>query len=837
MKTLKLLLSLFFVGCFLIANSQDNKPWYKFSDDGTVCHIYKRDLPTPWFNRLSNNFLTAWVTQKGGIEVFMSDPTINGLTNPQEVSGNFWVRAGDNGKFTWINNPESEGEWECQTGMGYSRIVCTRDQVKSEVTYFIPQDDNVLLMQVNLTNLSSKERSLKVFGQVEWNLGDGNKYIIYRGDGRAGSQQNLYKRTTFSDNTIWAIQPDWQNVGLCRAWPYTGFLSANLPVKSHEAIRRLFLGDRLDFARPQEVADGKLSNTDFWSEDDFPWGVLQTEVTVKPNGEAVMTYILGMDYTKEGAARLIKKYSDQAVVDREFKRMNAFYSDLVSNNINSKTPDKANDRIVNIWTKYHWNQVIKRSENDKNIAGVGLWNYGIEGGNISVFPEHTTLPFNKTVNGQMIDYLLKCQTDNISLTEITASYPAMRYADIQKDPKDIKVGSQFKVPHHHDTYGYMYSILNYIKENGDKDFLNKEYPFIEGTTGTVWNHLDRAFKIALSGLSVNGLPRIPANVGDWMDEFTKVSQFGQAESVMFGMELCFWLKEYARIARLCGRDDLAAKWEKDYNYMKGAINETSWDGEWYAAVFADRNGKRTPVGSHLNKEGKIYLNSQSWAVLSGVADKERADKCLNAVESMAMSDYGPLVFSPSYTSYDEIVGTQSIYAPGFRNANVYPRPVGWAIIAAAMAGKDDLAWEMYTKASLSHQAKKMEVYQCEPYVYPENYVGPDHRLAGKGQFQWCLGEATSWMWIAYNYYLLGVRPEFEGLVIDPRMPREWNEYSVERPFRGDHYSILVKRNTKLSPGESKIRLDGKPVQGNLIIALKDGKTHQVNVEVGPALNK
>jgi cellobiose phosphorylase len=93
------------------------------------------------------------------------------------------------------------------------------------------------------------------------------------------------------------------------------------------------------------------------------------------------------------------------------------------------------------------------------------------------------------------------------------------------------------------------------------------------------------------------------------------------------------------------------------------------------------------------------------------------------------------------------------------------------------------------------------------------------------------------MWIAYNYYLLGVRPEFEGLVIDPRMPREWNEYSVERPFRGDHYSILVKRNTKLSPGESKIRLDGKPVQGNLIIALKDGKTHQVNVEVGPALNK
>lgn len=837
MKALKLIFICMVLSGINLCYSQDSKPWYNFSDDGTVCHIYKRDLPTPWFNRLSNGYLTAWVTHKGGIEVFMSDPAINGLTNPQDVAGNFWVRDEDNGIYTWINNPETGGDWECQTGLGYSRIVCTRDRVKSEVTYFIPLDDNVLLMQVNLTNLSSSKRKLKIFGQVEWNLGDGNKYIIYRGDGRAGSQQNLYKKAAFSDNAIWAIQPDWINVGACRAWPYTGFFSANVPVRSFETIRRNFLGSRLDFARPQEVVDGKLSDTNFWSEDDFPWGVLQTEVSLEPKGEQTLTYILGMDYTRDSGARLIGKYSDQAVVNEEFNKLNNFYSDLVSQNISSKTPDFANDIINNIWTKYHWNQVIKRSENDKTIAGIGLWNYGIEGGTLSVFPELTTLPFNRTVNDQMIGYLLKNQTDNIALTEITVSQPAMRYADIQRDPKDIKAGSRFNVPHHHDTYGYLFSLLNYIRENGDKAFLNKEYPYLEGSSGTVWDHIDRAFIIALSGLSVNGLPRIPANVGDWMDEFTKLSQYGQAESVMFGMELCYWLKEYAKIARLTGRDDLAAKWEKDYNYMKGALNETSWDGEWYAAGFSDRNGKRTPIGTRLNKEGKIYLNSQAWAVLSGIADKERTEKCMNSVESMLISDYGPLIFAPSYTSYDEFIGTQSIYAPGFRNANIYPRPAGWAIIAAAMAGKDDLAWEMYTKASLSNQSKKIEVYQCEPYVYPENYVGPDHRLAGKGQFQWCLGEATSWMWIAYNYYLLGIRPEFEGLVIDPRMPATWDQYSVERPFRGDHYSVLVKRNASLAPGELKIQLDGKTSKGNLIVPVLDGKKHQINVEVGPVVKK
>ena len=832
MKTIKSLIFCILILSSEFAISQSHKLWYQFSDDGTVCHIYKRDLPTPWFNRLSNGYLTAWVTHRGGIEVFMSDPNTNGLVNPQEVSGNFWIRSEDSGKYCWINNPDSEDSWECQVGLGYSRIICIKDQIKSEITYFIPLDDNVLLMQVHLTNLSSSVQKLKIFGQVEWNLGDVNKYIVYRGDGRAGSQHNLYKKAEFSNNVIWATQANWMRLNTCRPWPYTGFFSANVPVSSFETIRRNFLGSRLDFARPDEVAEGKLSNTNFWSEDDFPWGILQTEVSLKQNGEAVLTYILGMDYDREGAARLVKKFTDQAVVVQEFNRLTAFYSDLIVRNISSHTPDLTNDIINNIWTKYHWNQVIKRSENDRNIAGIGLWNYGIEGGNLGIHPEHITLPFNNTVTDQMIDYLLKNQTDNIALTEITVSQPAMRYADIQKDPKDIKAGTPFKVPHHHDTYGYLFSILNYIKENGSRDFLNREYTYLEGSNGTVWDHIDRAFIIALSGLSVNGLPRIPADVGDWMDEFTKLSQYGQAESVMFGMELCYWLKEYAKIARLTGRDDLAAKWEKNYEFMKGAINETSWDGEWYKRAFSDRDGKRIPIGTNQNREGKIYLNAQSWAVLSGVATPERADKCMNSVKSMLVSDFGPMIFYPPYTTYDEFIGTQSIYAPGFRNANIYPRPAGWAIIAAAMAGKGELAWEMYRKTSLSHQTEKMEVYQCEPYVYPENYVGPAHRLAGKGQFQWCLGEATSWMWIAYNYYLLGIRPEFEGLVIDPKMPDDWEQFSVERPFRGDHYTINVKKNRKLLSGEIKVFVDGKLLNENLIKPLMDGKKHKVEVEVG-----
>ncbi|MBL7111757.1 MAG: hypothetical protein ISS19_07445 [Bacteroidales bacterium] len=814
-----------------IATNASEKDWYEFSPDGQVCHIYNRNLPTPWFNRLTNGYLTAWVTHKGGIEVFLSDPSINGLVNPQEVSGNFYVTRAGSDKITWVNNPENEDQWECRVGLGYSTISCTKDNIKTEVTYFIPLDDNVLLMSIEMTNLSASDQDVNIYVQVEWNLGDAVKYIVQRGDGRAGSQQNLYKKTWFTDNTIWAVHPNWRNVGACRAWPYTGYLSSNFPVESYETIRSKFLGYEFDFSHPQAVKIGELSNTDFWSEDDYPWGVLHTKISLKPDETKEFTYILGMERDEESATRILKKYAEQNMVNEEFARLQDHYNDLIEHSININTPDIDNDRIINIWSKYHWNQVIKRSQND-DALGVGLWCYGIEGGGMSVHPEHIMLPNDKDILYQEINYMLRNQTEDVSKTSIYTSQTAMLYEDLQMDSRPGFPANHFDVPHHHNIWGFLTSLLFYMKEYGDKDFIDKEIAFFEGSSGDIWEHIDKAIIISLSGLSPNGLPLIPANVGDWMDEFTKISQNGNAESVMLGMQLCFYLKEFAKIAELAGQGELQKKWEKHYESLKNAINETAWDGNWYIRAFSDRNGKRTPVGTHMNNEGKIYLNAQSWSVLGGVASGDRASKALHSVGSMMISDFGPMIFYPPYSSFNEYVGTQSLYSPGFRNGCIYLRPTSWAIMAACLAGESDLAWEMYNKASLVNQTRDIERFQCEPYVYPENYVGPDHRLAGKGQFQWCLGEATSWMWVAYNYYLLGIRPEYDGLLIDPKMPEDWDHFSVERPFRGDHYSIDIMKIEKLSPGKIKIYLDGKPIKGNLIRPVGDGEQHKVRVEIG-----
>jgi cellobiose phosphorylase len=362
--------------------------------------------------------------------------------------------------------------------------------------------------------------------------------------------------------------------------------------------------------------------------------------------------------------------------------------------------------------------------------------------------------------------------------------------------------------------------------------LKEQIPFVLGEQGTVFDHMVKGVDYALNGISPRGLPYVNKGVGDWNDEINRMSSEGKAESIMYGMQLCYLLKEYADIAALNGHADKAKEWMEKHKLIKDACNQYAWDGNWYVYAFADGEKEPYPIGASKNPEGTIYLNSQSWALIGGVADKERADKSLEAVRSRLLSDFGPLLFTPSYTHPDKHVGVQSEYAPGWRNACMYPRPAGWAIMAACMANKPDLAWAMYKPASLPYISKDIDRYRAEPYVYAENYVGPDHAKAGLGQFKWNLGEGANWMWHSYVYYILGIRPEFGGLLIDPKIPSDWPGFTMEREFRGDYFMIEVTNPLKVGQGVKSITLDGKSIKGNMIIPPKDGKRHVIKVVMG-----
>jgi cellobiose phosphorylase len=635
------------------------------------------------------------------------------------------------------------------------------------------------------------------------------------------------------DNAIIARQENWRSTANCIPWPYTGFFSVNEPVTSYETIKDKFLGVGKDYDHPEAVEKDKCTNTDFWSEAQYPWGVLQNTVRLKNGESRTLIYVLGMSREEKDIASITMKYGEPGYVKKSLTNLREFYDKLVDSSVVVETPDKANDRMINIWTKYLWRQFWKKNLNT-GAYGSGLWSYGLEGETLGTMPEQFLLPFDMNLLKSCFTSLLQKQMSDTTQTDVFGpGEHAMLYKDLGLDgpPVSPKGPFHFKVPHHHSIFE-LFSIYYYIMETGDLNMLDSRMSFADGKEGTIWNHIQTGLAISVKGIDDRGLPKIPANVGDWMDEFTRISKNGDAESEMLASEICFLLKGFADIAQKTHHDQDYKKWMGIYNRMKEAINNLAWDGEWYIRAFSDRGNPFIPIGTKSAKEGMIYINAQSWPILSGVATPERATKSLLSVKKYLMSDYGPMIFFPSYKHYIDYIGTQSIYAPGFRNACIYLRPTGWAIAAACLNNQAGLANELYDKASMKSREKDMEHYHCEPYVYPENYDGPDHYLRGQGEFQWNLGEGAGWMWASYVDYILGVRPVLDGLLIQPEIPSDWPGFKVRRVFRGCTYLIEVKNPKKQSSGISYIKVDGKKISSYTIPGYHDGKVHNVEVMMG-----
>lgn len=287
------------------------------------------------------------------------------------------------------------------------------------------------------------------------------------------------------------------------------------------------------------------------------------------------------------------------------------------------------------------------------------------------------------------------------------------------------------------------------------------------------------------------------------------------------------LQQCIELAKVWNKPQDAEKWARQYERIKSAVNTFAWDGEWYLRAFTDEGN---PVGGSRCEQGKIYLEVQALAVLSGVADEERAAKCLKSVDDLLMTELGPRLCAP-YTKPALDVGLVGDFGPGWReNGGIWNRTTGWTVMANCLADRANQAYEMYRRASVSNASKDIDRFWLPPYVYPEYYVGigPDF---GRGQFQWCMGKAGT-MWRAYVYYILGVRPVFAGLLVDPKIPKEWPGFKLRRTFRGATYAIEVSNPKGVSFGVQSLVVDGKPIQGNVLPAYADGKTHDIKVTLG-----
>ncbi|RKY84914.1 glycosyl transferase family 36, partial [candidate division KSB1 bacterium] len=371
-------------------------------------------------------------------------------------------------------------------------------------------------------------------------------------------------------------------------------------------------------------------------------------------------------------------------------------------------------------------------------------------------------------------------------------------------------------------------LISYIKETGDFEILQKSIEFFDGGEASLYEHAIRAMNfLADIQKGERGLPLMETQ--DWNDAFDRVGIEGRGESVMLAMGLVWALEDFSKLAYHLKDMGLAQSCLAKAQQLKDILNHQCWDGEWYVRAYTDYG---EVIGSSRNEEGKIYANTQSWAILSRTADTDRMEKILQAIDTHLETPYGPVMFAPPYTRYDSHLGRITGFAPGTKeNAAIFSHVGAFKVVADIVAGRAEKAYRIFHQLLPISDAKDPDVHKTEPYVFSEYVIGPGNPRYGEGAFSWLTGTAA-WMFVAATQWILGIRPTYTGLLIDPCIPSYWEAFEVRRPFRGDVYQITVENSKRVERGIQKLFLDGIQVEPPVIIPKCDGKVHQVKAIMG-----
>ena len=361
----------------------------------------------------------------------------------------------------------------------------------------------------------------------------------------------------------------------------------------------------------------------------------------------------------------------------------------------------------------------------------------------------------------------------------------------------------------------IFSVCEYLKETGDYSFLydeitfyDKKLPLLDRPKASVLEHLKLALHFTKNNTVQHGLPLL--GYADWNDT---VNLKGDAESVMVEFQYGVALKEMISLMQFLGHANLATQYELDYEHMKSAVNDHCWDGAWYKRYF-EANGE--PLGSKSCKEGQIYTNAQSWAVMSGFAPKDRAGEALNSVYNILNTPFGIKLSYPGYSEFDPNKGGVTTYPPGAKeNGGIFLHSNPWIMIAETMMGNGDRAFEYYNQINPASKNDIIDRFECEPYCYPQNILGDGHPQFGLARNSWLSG-TSSWTYQAATKFIMGLKPNYHGLEINPCIPKNWEGFKATRIYRGITYEIEVKNPDRISKGIKSITVNGEHISGNIV---------------------
>ena len=784
------------------------KRYGHFDDASREYVITDPATPWPWINYLGNEDFFSLISQTAGGYSFYRDAKFRRITRyryngvPMDAGGRyFYIKDGDTvWSPGWKPCKTPLDAYECRHGMSYTRISGAKDGVEASVLFFVPLGAHCEVQKLTIRNTTSSVKSLKLFSFVEWCLWN------------AATDMENFQRNFSTGEVEVEGSTIYHKTEYKERRNHYAFYTVNAPVSGFDTDRESFIGLYNGFEAPQCVTAGQASNSVAlgWS----PVASHFIELTLAPGESRDFVFQLGYVelpdeekfdeeataaaiaaghapvspfINKRPAHALMARFDTSEKVDSAIAELRRYWDDLLSIfNVSSEEPGL--DRIVNVWNQYQCMVTFNMSRSASFFeSGIGR-GMGFRDSNQDLVGFVHQIP--ERARERIID---------IASTQFPDGGCYHQYQPLSKRGNN-DIGGGFN----DDPMWLIFGTVAYLKETGDFSILDEMVPFDNepGSEVTLFEHLRISFDHVVNNLGLHGLPLIGR--ADWNDclnlncfswdpnesfQTTENKTEGsKAESLMIAGQFVVCGRDYVALCRRLSRSAEADRAQGHIDAMCEAIKMHGWDGEWFLRAY-DYYGR--PVGSHVNDEGKIFIESQGWCTMAGIgAEEGMVDKALDSVKKYLDCEHGIVLNNPAFTRYKVEYGEISSYPAGYKeNAGIFCHNNPWVIIGETLAGRGDDAWEHYRKICPSY-VKDQTRHKVEPYVYCQMVAGKDAVRPGEGKNSWLTGTAA-WNWYTVTQFILGIKPDYDGLVIEPCIPSHWKGYTVRRKFRDAEYVIRV----------------------------------------------
>ena len=799
------------------------KEYGHFDDAHREYVITDPKTPFPWINYLGNEDFFGLISNTAGGYDFYKDAKFRRITRyrynsvPMDSVGRYFYIVDD--RLVW--NPgwkpckTALDGYECRHGLNYTRITGVKNKVRASVLYFVPIGVKAEIQRLTLTNESSEKKTLKLFSYTEWCLWNGAT------DGE-NFQRNLSTGEVEIERSEWTAI--YHKTEYKERRNHYAYYSVNCPVKGYDTDRESFVGLYNDLSEPQAVLDGQAADSlaHGWS----PIASHYIEVTLAPGESRDFIFVLGYEENEEGnkfekptpnpslegrelltslgekdhhvinkerAHEVIKRFSTVEAVEAAFAELQALWDELLSK-YRVESSDERLNRMVNIWNQYQCMITFCMSRSASFFeSGVGR-GMGFRDSNQDLVGFVHQIP--SRARQRIID---------IASTQFPDGGCYHQYQPLTKRGNN-DIGGGFN----DDPMWLIFGTTAYIRETGDFSILEEMVPWDNepGTEVSLMEHLRISFDHVVNNVGPHGLPLIGR--ADWNDCLNlncfsndpnesfqttgNQTEGSKAESLMIAGLFVYCGRQYVDLLKAQSdkgqsTKDEIARAEGHIEAMCKAVEQYGWDGEWYLRAY-DFYGNK--IGSHENEEGQIFIESQGWCGMARIgAEQGMPEKALDSSARLLDSEHGMVLNYPAYTTYHIELGEQSTYPAGYKeNGGIFCHNNPWVIIAQTEAGRGNDAWNLYRKIAPAWIADQ-DLHKVEPYVYCQMVAGKQAAKPGEGKNSWLTGTAA-WNWLTVSQHILGIRPTYEGLMVNPCIPSDLKQYTVTRKWRDAEYVITVK---------------------------------------------